>query len=872
MNISPRLAMSRLRDHSVPFIKENARIISQFIFTLFFIGVGIWFVKHERGEIGNVKEMLSTTSADWIIVGVSFTVLYVILQSLMYIASFRAVGSKVSFTDALVLFLKRNFISVFLPAGGISSLAFFTGDIEGRGTSKSQIHFASTIYGFVGILSVVIIAFPAFCFALLSHTAGAAEWYALISVVILLSGLVLIYRSILRKGIVYRLLSRFLPGTLIFMDELSQNNINRKGFLLTIVYSVLIEFIGIAHLYIAMSAIGVVPSVFAATMAYIVSVIFLIVSPFLRGLGAIEVSMAFILVRFGYNDAQAIAMTLFYRFLEFWLPLFAGAVSFLIKVNKLLMRILPAFLLFALGVINIVSVLTPTIAVRVRFMKGILPQEAISISNYFVLAAGLFLLVTAAFMLKGLRTAWYISVVLCCVSIAGNLTKAFDYEEAILATLILIPLIASRKEYYIKANPHLRNTGLQTTILSIVAVLLYGTIGFYFLDKRHFNVEFGLQQSIEYTLSNYFLLGREDLIPYDAFARNFLLSINISGILSLSFLVYTLIRPYVKSDITDDKDMDRAKVLLNKYGRSAADYFKTYYDKLIFLSEDNESFVSYRVSGNFAVVLEDPVAPDDERLTLCVREFEKYCYDCGLKVLYYRVSDMTIDLYRSLGKKALFLGQEAVVDLTTFSLSGGVKKSMRNALKKVTDRGFKATVHAAPLKDGLLQKIKAVSDEWLTETGRNEIIFSQGMFLWDELKTHTVITVENEEEKVVAFLNIIPDYTDKEGTYDLIRKTSDAPNGVMDFLLIEMFNYLKSCEFTKVNLGFAPMAGIDEAKSFPEKSMKFAYEKIRTFSHYKGLREYKEKFEPTWSNKYLIYDHDYDLIHVPSVLGKVIKP
>ncbi|WP_374164454.1 hypothetical protein [Arcticibacter sp. MXS-1] len=54
--------------------------------------------------------------------------------------------------------------------------------------------------------------------------------------------------------------------------------------------------------------------------------------------------------------------------------------------------------------------------------------------------------------------------------------------------------------------------------------------------------------------------------------------------------------------------------------------------------------------------------------------------------------------------------------------------------------------------------------------------------------------------------------------------------------------------------------------------MKFAYEKIRTFSHYKGLREYKEKFEPAWYNKYLVYDQDYDLLQVPAVLNKVIKP
>ncbi|MNL74686.1 hypothetical protein D3C87_2003660 [compost metagenome] len=75
-----------------------------------------------------------------------------------------------------------------------------------------------------------------------------------------------------------------------------------------------------------------------------------------------------------------------------------------------------------------------------------------------------------------------------------------------------------------------------------------------------------------------------------------------------------------------------------------------------------------------------------------------------------------------------------------------------------------------------------------------------------------------------------------------------------------------------MNLGFAPLSGIIDPRNFPERSMKFAYEKIRTFSHYKGLRDYKDKFSPVWSNKYLVYDQDYDLFKVPAALTSVIKP
>ena len=68
------------------------------------------------------------------------------------------------------------------------------------------------------------------------------------------------------------------------------------------------------------------------------------------------------------------------------------------------------------------------------------------------------------------------------------------------------------------------------------------------------------------------------------------------------------------------------------------------------------------------------------------------------------------------------------------------------------------------------------------------------------------------------------------------------------------------------------MSGIEQGKDFPEKTIKFAYEQIRSFSHYKGLRGFKNKFDPEWQNRYLIYEHDYDLLQAPVILSKVFKP
>ncbi len=854
------------------FLNENAKLITQFLFTALFIILAAWFTFHQKRELLHVRDILSNANRYWVLAGLGLVIFYILIQGMMYVTSFASIDTKVKLWDAIMLFLKRNFISVFLPAGAVSSLAFFSNEIEKKGITRTQVYFASSIYAFVGILSVVIVAIPAFLFVVSGGSIGMGKWYALAGVMLILLLFVFVYYSLLRKGKLYYLIIKIYPKAELFIEELKSNNINRKQFIYTILISVLIEFVGIAHVYISMIALHFPPSLSSAIIAYIVVVIFLIISPFLRGLGAIEVSMVYVLTHSGFTNADSIAITLLFRFFEFWLPLFTGVVSFMLKVDKLIMRIFPAVLIFTLGIVNIISVLTPALPERLRVLKDYLLVDFVSFSNSFVFIAGLFLLVTAAFMLRGLRTAWWFAIALSIISVFGHITKGIDYEEATIALLIVGSLMATRKEYHVKTNPKLGTVGLQTAMLSMAAVMLYGVVGFYFLDKRHFHIDFNIFQSFRYTLQNFFLIGSNDLIPHDAFARDFIYLIKISGFSSITFLVYSLVRPYVIKITPSDEEISRAKALTYQFGNSSLDFFKTYSDKLIFAPPEFNAYISYRVNRNFAVVLENPVAENKQEMKKCIVAFSKYSYENGLKEIYYRVPKESLPVYHELSKKSLFLGQEGVVDLYSFSLEGGEKKSIRNALNKIKEQGYTTHINTPPLRDGLIQKLKAVSDEWLKLTEREEIIFSQGMFVEKEIKEQTVISIENSEEKIIAFLNIITDYVKNEGTYDLLRKTADAPNGIMDYILIELFNYFKANGVQFINLGFAPMSGLDDPHNFTEKSIKFAYEKIRSFSHYKGQRDYKDKFNPRWNDKYLIYSNDYDLLQIPGVLAKVIKP
>lgn len=861
---------SSLFRSSFNFLTENKRIIVRGLIGAVCMLMAVWFVRHEEAEVRKVYDLIQTAAPVYIALGLLVTVLYIFLQGLMYRFSFKALGKKIDLLTLTELFLRRNFISVFLPAGGISSLVFFTSRTERKGVTKTEIHLASSIYAVCGIVSVFIIAIPAIVWLLFQKTVSDSEVYAFgglfVLIILLFSGV----RSFVQRGRFFKFLLKYQPDLDVVMERVSDGRFSRSSIGYCLLASVLIDLAGIVHLYIALFALHVTAPFEAAFMGYLVATIFLILSPFLRGIGAIELSLSVLLVQYGMENVAAISVTMLYRFFEFWAPLLVGMFSFLFRKNNLILRILPAFLILALGIVDIVSVLTPSIHSRVHTLQDILPLSFIEASNYFVLLTGIVLIFMSVFLLKGYRTAYYLSLFLSVLSLVGHLTKGIDYEESLIAGFVMAVLTFTRQQYFRKGNKRFQLFGLQTVLVTICAVLVYGIVGFYYLDTVHFGIDFSLAASVQNTLL-YFLMIGNNLDSKTVFGRDFLYSLNFLGGISLSFFVYTFIRPYIFQPEMEDESWQKARDLVQLYGDSSLDYFKTYHDKLLYFGRETEGFIAYRVGAGFAVVLEKPVCSGEQDMVLLIKEFDQFCRENDLECAYYRCDELSLPVFQSLGKNSIIIGQEAVIDLKAFTLEGGDKKSLRNAVKNIANKGFVTKIYQAPVKEGVMQRLKAVSDEWIETTGYNEMVFSQGIFSKDELSSQTILTLENDEEKIIAFANIIPDYARGEGTYDLIRKTKDAPGTTLDAMMVELINYFKAQDFQYLNIGMVPLSGAEAGKDITERTIKFAYQNVKQFGYYKSLREYKSKFSPAWRSKYLIYDDAYALIRIPAALNEVVK-
>lgn len=836
-----------------------------------FLLLAIYFFMQERQELKQVIPSVKKADAAWVWIGIAVTLIYIFLQTGLYVFSFAAVGGKIKWLSAAELFVKRNFISVFLPAGGISSLAYLPKKIREEQVNKQQVHQASAVYGFIGIFSVFIVAVPVLLYLLFisKNINGAASGFVALSTIIIL--VVLVVRAVKTKNSLYQFSIARFPSIEEKLHNFFSFNLSNKNFWAATFFSVLIELAGIAHLYIAMKAVGVQPSIEAAIVGYIIATIFLIISPFLRGLGAIELSLTYILQLYHYQPLQALEITFLFRLFEFWLPLLAGILSFAAKGRDLFLRLLPPVMIFLLGVINIVSVLTPPIASRLKLLKEYIPVSSIQASNLLVILIGLTLLVTANFLLRGLKSAWLVALFLSVVSGVGNIVKALDYEEALVALVVTTVLLLTEKQYRIKSNAKLVNLGVITGIATFLVVLIFGTIGFYYLNVRHFGIDFTWKKSLLSTIQTFTLTEDLDIHPATTFAKQFLLFIKVLGAGAWLFLLYTIIRPSINQTTNEEENVETAHYLLKQYGDSPLDYFKVSNDKLLFVSETAEAFISYRAAQGFAVVLEEPVCAEANK-TEAIREFEEMCRREGLKPVYYRVDEEALYHFQALNKKKLLIGQEGILEIDKFTLEGKDKKSLRNGLNSLNKKGYKIEVCIAPQKGALLQALQQVSDEWLETYDMEETIFSQGMFTWEEVRKHDIIIVSDPEGKIVGFLNVVPDYRPYECTYDMIRKTNDAPGGCMDALIVELIKYAKERRFQYLNFGLVPMSGIDIPDNTAERVVKYAYEKIKRFRNFQGLRGFKEKYVTRWVNKYLVYENDFDLIQLPAALNRVMQP
>lgn len=517
-----------------------------------------------------------------------------------------------------------------------------------------------------------------------------------------------------------------------------------------------------------------------------------------------------------------------------------------------------ALLTAAMGVVNVLSAVTPSMRYRLRLLAEYSPFT-VDKGGYLASAlAGFALLLLSVSLWRRKQVGWILTLSILLLSIPIHILKGLDFEEATFATLLVGLLIYLRPHFHARSDPPSIKQGLQTLLAALAFTLIYGVIGFYLLD-RHFKVNFGIWSAIRQTIVMFTQFYDPGLQPVTGFGRYFADSIYIIGAVTLGYALLMLLRPVLNRHRLTNEERSYAWEIVRAHGRTPLARFALLDDKNFFFSSGS-SLISYVVENRVALVLGDPIGPS-ENASAAVAEFQALCSSNDWLPALYQVLPSCVDFYKTAGFDLLTFGQEAIVDLNTFTLEGSSNKTLRNSYNKMVRLGYRYDVIQPPCSARMLRELNMISHEWLSSRAASEMRFSLGWFDESYLNTCPILLVRDREGFIEAFANIVTEFQANEVALDLMRHRGQVESGLMDFLFVSLFQWAKENCYASFNLGLSALSGVGEHSKDPmiERALNYIFRNISRFYNFRGLHAFKEKFHPAWSPRYLVYSNAANL-------------
>jgi phosphatidylglycerol lysyltransferase len=585
---------------------------------------------------------------------------------------------------------------------------------------------------------------------------------------------------------------------------------------------------------------------------FLVAILLGMVSHVPGGVGVFEGLMV-VLLRPYLSSGELLPSLVVFRAVYYLLPLAAGLIGLvadelwqrrthMVKagavLGQLAERLTPsvlAFFTFLSGVMLLFSGATPAAIGRLELLDAFLPLGVIEVSHFLGSVAGAALLILSQGLARRLDAAYYLTSIVMVTGMVASLLKGFDYEETTLLLLVLLVLWRARPAFSRRAA--FFDTRFSAAWIAALAGALGASVwlGFFAFKHVDYSHELWWQFAVRGEASRF---------------------LRASVGAALALLLFALARlighaPH-EAPLPTDADLDDAGRAITAQPATAP--FLVYLrDKAILFNDHRTAFIMYRVQGRTWVGLGDPVGPEPE-LSGLIRDFLERCDDFGGVPVFYEVGKVHLHKYADFGLTFVKLGEEAKVDLTTFTLEGSHASRYRQSIRRLEKDGGSFRIIEPAGVPAVLPQLRAVSDDWLGAKASAEKGFSLGFFDESYLSRFPVGVIERKG-RIDAFANIWPGSGGEQLSIDLMRYHRDAPRGVMEALIVHLMIWGRERGYRTFALGMAPLSGFQDSPvaSLWNRLGSFVYEHADAVYNFQGLRAYKEKFDPIWEPRYLAY-------------------
>ncbi|AXE22336.1 hypothetical protein C0216_01785 [Streptomyces globosus] len=507
---------------------------------------------------------------------------------------------------------------------------------------------------------------------------------------------------------------------------------------------------------------------------------------------------------------------------------------------------------------------------RIHAVTEVLPGSLGPFAAALSISAGVLLLLLAHALKRRKRRAWRAAVVLLPAGAVAQFTYRHSIAGVVIAALLLALLLRHHGEFKALPDPRSRWKALTNFVLMSAGSIGLGLV---IVNSHPGRVvgRPGIYEQITHVV--YGLFGFEGPVDYAGrVSWTVGYSLGALGMLTALTTIYLALRPeHPAARLTADDEARLRELLARHGGRDSLGHFALRRDKAVVFSPSGKAAVTYRVVSGVMLASGDPIG-DVEAWPGAIERFMEEAKAHSWTPAVMGCSETGGEVWtRETGLDALELGDEAIVDVKDFSLTGRAMRNVRQMVKRIERNGYTTKVRrVADLTEEELEQVRGAAEAWRgTDTERG---FSMALGrVGDPEDGDCIIATAHRTEEgdtspfgdLKAIQHFVP--WGRDGmSLELMRRDRAADPGMNELLIVASLEAAPSLGIERVSLNFAMFrSALARGEKIGAGPVLRMWRNLLVFLsrwfQIESLYKFNAKFRPRWEPRFVVFRSTGDL-------------
>ncbi|MFI1971603.1 hypothetical protein BLA24_16565 [Streptomyces cinnamoneus] len=508
---------------------------------------------------------------------------------------------------------------------------------------------------------------------------------------------------------------------------------------------------------------------------------------------------------------------------------------------------------------------------RVHALSEVLPGSVTQLAAAGSIIVGILLLMLAHGLKRAKQQAWLAAVILLPIGAAAQLIYRHSYIGGALSLLLFGYLLRHKKSFAALPDPRSRWKALANFIVMGGASFGLGWV----IVGSHANQMVGdppVLEQIEHVIWG--LFGFEGSIRYtDHVDYTVGYSLGALGLLTVATTAFLAFRPAYPAPVLTEQDEDRLRELLAKHGaRDSLGHFALRRDKSVVFSPSGKAAVSYRVVSGVMLASGDPIG-DVEAWPGAIEQFMELAKRHSWTPAVAGCSETGGEVWtRETGLDALEMGDEAIVDVADFSLSGRSMRNVRQMVKRIERNGYSTKVRrVGDLSPEELEAVQKAANAWRDTEDERGFSMALGR-IGDPKDLDAIIATAHKDPEegedcpfgdLKAMQHYVP-WGPDGSSLELMRRDRSADPGMNELLIVAFLQAAPELKVKRMSLNFAFFrSALERGGKLGAGPVVRVQRAVLVFLsrwfQIESLYKFNEKFRPRWEPRFVVFPNNRDL-------------